>query len=385
MHRVTAQDYFTEEEGKTQYACTDAIADRKLLAALIGQRFFWWIETEPDKTVISRDFVFQVWNAVCRWLNRAVPVLEQHTQNLHGQSVIISLDFSSVRDEQVEHAPEHRLASCLSVLVDQQAAKIRISFHDPFFGGFRNPKNIAERTIVEAVVKGVLMLAGKVLGEDSLEPIVTTILPNDDARYFHVFEAHHFRDYIQTYDRPRKLFADDPDEARSKLGLGLAQQGKRLSHLTTADKSVTFLNSVVDVIWKRIRAKLHTLDRTDLIERSLQHIEGIEVDKRRWSHTIRAVLSLRDDKASAKAAAMQQIARCNAAAIALRLLIEMAVSECPLKGGQRVGILDTSPLMTDALCMFHKGGCSDAIQKGVMEPEIQIAPNGDILSHIGFR
>jgi hypothetical protein len=41
--------------------------------------------------------------------------------------------------------------------------------------------------------------------------------------------------------------------------------------------------------------------------------------------------------------------------------------------------------MSDAFLMFHLGGCSDAIQKGVMEPEIQIAPNGNILTHAGFQ
>src|SRR3990172_5940707 len=41
--------------------------------------------------------------------------------------------------------------------------------------------------------------------------------------------------------------------------------------------------------------------------------------------------------------------------------------------------------MSDAFLMFHLGGCSDAIQKGVMDPEIQIAPNGDVLTHSGFQ
>jgi len=35
--------------------------------------------------------------------------------------------------------------------------------------------------------------------------------------------------------------------------------------------------------------------------------------------------------------------------------------------------------------MFHLGGCSDAIQRGVMEPELQITPNGNILTHAGFQ
>jgi hypothetical protein len=97
------------------------------------------------------------------------------------------------------------------------------------------------------------------------------------------------------------------------------------------------------------------------------------------------MLALRDDKTSAKAVAMQQVARCNAAEIAFRLVIEMAISECPLEGGEPVGVLDLTPLMSDVLMIFHLGGCSDAIKKCVMEPEVRIAPSGDILTHAGFR
>ena len=41
--------------------------------------------------------------------------------------------------------------------------------------------------------------------------------------------------------------------------------------------------------------------------------------------------------------------------------------------------------MSDVLTLFHLGGWSDAIKKEVMEPEIYIAPNGDIRSLLGFR
>ena len=83
--------------------------------------------------------------------------------------------------------------------------------------------------------------------------------------------------------------------------------------------------------------------------------------------------------------AMRQIARCNASELALRLITEMAIPECPLKEGKAVGKLDLTPLMSDALMIFHLGGCSDAIKKGVMDPEIKILPYGDILTHVGFR
>jgi hypothetical protein len=63
----------------------------------------------------------------------------------------------------------------------------------------------------------------------------------------------------------------------------------------------------------------------------------------------------------------------------------MAISECPLDDGKYAGVFDLTPLMSDMLIIFNLGGISNSIIKGVMNPEIKIAPNGDIVSHTGFR
>ncbi|HPS03399.1 MAG TPA: hypothetical protein PLA90_17810, partial [Candidatus Sumerlaeota bacterium] len=62
----------------------------------------------------------------------------------------------------------------------------------------------------------------------------------------------------------------------------------------------------------------------------------------------------------------------------LRILVEIAVSECPLEGGYSTGRLDFSSLMADVQRIFDFGGFSDAIHKEVMDPTIEITPRGDI-------
>ena len=145
------------------------------------------------------------------------------------------------------------------------------------------------------------------------------------------------------------------------------------------------MNEVVEAIWQRMRVRLENLDRVSLIEQAFRHVEGVEADKMQWDRTIRAVVALRKDDSTTRAVAVQQIARFNATTLSLRLVVEMALSTCPLERGQSVGTLDLNSLMSDALSLFHLGGWSDAILKGVMEPEIKIAANGEILSHVGFR
>lgn len=386
VRRKDIDSYFPGEANKPLYVCFDAVRNGELLGACVGEHSVWWVSAKYDRTGLSSSTIYQIWDAVHNWLERAVPVFERRVQGLTNCTVHLVLDLNEAQQEQVEFVPEQALRSCLSVSVKREEGTILISFHDPFFGGFRNPKNVAERTIMRAFTMGVLLLACETPDEKVLDTLVSEIIPNEDARYFHMFEAVLFRDYIQHYDHPKTIFVDDADVALAKLGLGwLAQDSKKESRFTTADDSCAFLNSVVDAIWKRMQTQLHTLNRVHLIEQALRYIEGVEAEKRRWQRTIRAVIALRDGQESVKDVAIKQITRCSASEIALRLVVEMALSECPLEGGEPAGVLDLSPLMTDALFIFRIGGWSDAIRKGVMKPEIEIAPNGDILSHTGFR
>jgi len=386
VRRKDIDSYFPGEANKPLYVCIDAVRAGELLGACVGERSVWWVSAKCDRTGLSRSTICQIWNAVHNWLERAVPVFERRVLSLANCAVHVVLDLNEVNQEQAEFVPEQVLRSCLSVSVKQEDGTILISFHDPFLGGFRNPKNVAERTIMQVFTMGVLLLACETPDEKTLDTLVSEIIPNENARYLHMFEAVLFRDYIQYYDHPNTIFVDDADVALAKLGLGwLIQDSKKKSRFTTVDDSCAFLNSVVDAIWKRMRNQLYTLNRVHLIEQALPYIEGVEAEKRRWQRTIKAVIALRDGQESVKDAAIKQIARCSASEIALRLVVEMAISECPLEGGGPAGVFDLLPLMADALLIFIIGGWSDAIRKGVMKPEIEITPNGDILSHTGFR
>jgi len=384
--RKSFDSYFPEDQAKPNYGCIDEAVTGKLLGAYVGKRLVWWVGADPDKTSLSRDLVFRVWDAVSCWLERAVPIFEKEVPDLPKGAVLIDLDFSEARQTQVEPVSEDVLQSCLSVTVNSKTKTIQIVFHDPFFGGFGHPKNIGECSILRALTGGVLRLGERTTDNLTLDELLKAIVPNKDARHLHFFKAAHFRDYIRDHDRPKSLFIDEADDARSKLGLGwLVRNRNEGNHLTIAEESVRFLNDVVEAVWRRMRVQFEKLNRLDLVQQALRHIEGVEAEKTQWERTIRAVLALRQDEPTAKAIAVQQIARFNAATLALRLVVEMAISTCPLNGGLSVGALDLNPLMSDTLAMFHLGGWSDAIRKGVMQPEIRIAANGEILSHVGFR
>lgn len=386
VRRRSASHYFATDADKPDYVAIDTIEAGVLLAAWVGHQIIWWVTVEFQDTELSREIVYKLWETISVWLEKAVPVFEPIVGDNLKPAVMIALNFKECRDEQVVTPEACGLLDCIKISTDQVTKTIRLRFRDPFFRGFRNPKNIAERELVRALIMGVMELVGASQNEECVANLLDQIVPDDKARFVHFFEAGIFRDYIQHSDHPKSLFIDMSDYVPSKLGLGWQVCARNNNHtFTTAKESVMLLNQVVDVLWSRIRQRLHQLNRQSLIERSLRYIEGVEAEKSIWERTVLAVSALRGDKPSAKAVAAEEIARCTAATLALRMIVEMGLCECPLEGGASVGMLDLAPLMSDALSMFHLGGWSDAIHKKVMEPNITIAPNGEILSDVRFR
>lgn len=63
----------------------------------------------------------------------------------------------------------------------------------------------------------------------------------------------------------------------------------------------------------------------------------------------------------------------------------MSICESPLAGGFQVGKLDLSSLMARTSSIFQLGSISDEIDKGVTEPKIVVAANGDIKTEHVFQ
>jgi hypothetical protein len=67
-----------------------------------------------------------------------------------------------------------------------------------------------------------------------------------------------------------------------------------------------------------------------------------------------------------------------------RILIEFALSECPLAGSPPPGELDFSRLMARVAFIQQAGGWSDAIRWDVMEPRVRISSLGDVFVNYDF-
>ena len=380
VQKKNFQNYFPEDDSKPLYACFDCISE-ELLGVYVGKRSTWWIKTNRNNN-ISSDITYRIWDAIHNWLERIVNCLENR---LSLKNILIILNLNNIQDEQADLVTLNELNTSSHFSVNQKENTIVISLDDSFLGGFRNPKNIAEKVIINKIVEGAFLLSNKKTTSEDISSIVDNIIPNKYARYLHFFEAKNTHDYLREIDNPGKLFIHDIDQSESKLGLGWKVDGLQNEVYSTPKESILFINKVVEVIWRKLHEKLQSFNRTSIILQALRYIEGINYEKETWDHTIRALLDLREDKEVTMLKAVEQIPRFNASSIGLRLVVEMALSESKLDSGLPISKLELTSLMSDVLSMFILGGWSDAIKKGVMNPEIKVAPNGDILSHTEFN
>ncbi|WP_295629104.1 hypothetical protein, partial [uncultured Nitrosomonas sp.] len=76
---------------------------------------------------------------------------------------------------------------------------------------------------------------------------------------------------------------------------------------------------------------------------------------------------------------VEQTSKFANAAVSSRVLIEMALCQCPLDNGNFISDIELSKLIARASLVIQYGGLSDAIHYNVLPPELHISALGDIL------
>jgi hypothetical protein len=184
---------------------------------------------------------------------------------------------------------------------------------------------------------------------------------------------------------PAPRFVPPEDIAFSCLGLAMPPSVATIEREVYGMKPcTTFLNNLVDGLWRRIRANLFEIDRTSIVVRALEKLEALDRDRNQWQRTAQALLATHQNQEDILRVATKREFDRNRAGIVYRVLIEMAVCTCPQSRGRVVSEADLDSLSADIRILIDSAYQSDAIRHELGEARIILSPSGDVRTDRDF-
>jgi hypothetical protein len=384
VRRETPKSFFKENDPTPLYVNMDDLEKGELASVFETEDRGWWTAVETPNTP-DRDLHYRLWHLTAIWIARAAPILEHSLHALPAGPLAWNCRFEDSDTSNVStHVPSRAEARAL-LDVAVQGNVIQVTAKGGFLASFRNPTNIGESLLVEALIAGASRMNGKEASAERIAELVARIVPDEWARDMHMFETLHFRHFVRDSVPHSSILIGKMDDAYSRIGLGWGKRERSAgARVEGVNDCCAYLNSVIDGIWEETRAVLKGYNRENLVMQLLGNHEHITNETDQWLRAARAILSLHRDHEQALRASVERIAKFNGGALSTRILIEIALCECPEDGGAAAGILDVARLLAHVMQMHYLGGWSEAIKYGAKKAEIRITPYGDIHTEAEF-
>lgn len=383
VKRFNKKSFFKEDEDTSLYISLDDLKQKQLVAVYEANSHNWWVTIEMPN-LSNHDLQYRLFEAIAFWLKRSAEIVETIIQSLPSGPILWICCFEERKPiDFVESISSYEQAKeKLEVSTNENI--IRVNAQDGFLTIFTQPENIGERLLVEAFVAGAYRLSGQIPSSNMIISLVQRIVPDQWARYVHFLVAKDFRDFFQDTHR-EPILISKTDDAFSRIGLGwLAREPGQGARIEGVESCCEYLNNLVAKIGARIQSKLKSYNREQFLLTLLHSYEDLQIHFRPWFKTPHTVISLHQDKETVVKEATREISRFYAASLSTRLLIEIALCECPQNAERCPGRLDISRLLVDAMVLHNLGGCSDAIRYGSKSPKLRIAPSGDVHTNFDF-
>ena len=328
------------------------------------------------------------WKMLSVWLPRIGDAISAHVSAENLAPILFRIHFGpplSPDDVAAELPNQNEIAGSIAVDVDRDRRSVDVHVGRAFEHGLANPENVSESMLVRRMVEGALVLLDGQADADTVVGLHRVVVPDADVRHLHHFRVRRFRDFIHDSVPPAPVVVDPVDEATDRLDLGWRFRPRDQGADIQGKKDCTaFLGDVVRGIEDDLCSGLKVFDRRQLVLLALVNHETAMVNQRRWRTTARASLAFRKDRTAGLRTILDKEFENNGALVASRILVELAICECPTSGGAVPGKVDLARLMSKLLMAMHYGGWSDAIFFDAMEPSLRITPLGDIHGDVRF-
>lgn len=387
--RRIGESFFAEDLRHPYYVTDERLDNRWPRGLYEARNRVWWHELETPNGA-SATMAYERSKLLQTWLCRTAPILDAALHTLPEGPVVWRCRFEGNLGDIRARPPERRFTydmarSTISVQADIAASMVTVTAAPAFEDALFHPENIAERALVDGLLEGFGHLAGVTLSREELDRLLQQIVPDASARQTHRFQARTFRDHVRTDKLGSLRIIDANDDAYIKLGLGWrVRHREEGGAIRGKPDCMAFLNATVSRLEDELCDELRQFDRRSVILSALRNHESAAMNRDVWTRTAAAVLALHDDKEAALQTIAEHNGNLNAVFQASRLLVEVALCECPLTGGEKPGRLDLLRIEAKLLLAAGYGGWSDAIRWDAIEPEVQVRPLGDIHANVGF-
>jgi hypothetical protein len=383
IRRDTLSVFRDDEEAPT-YGSEDPNEVGKPLSAYRAEKRVWWADTKLDAETPGEQ-AYERWRMVAVWLSRAAPVLDG-LKGLPEGPILWNARFEGSLEKFEGRICDYETArGSIRVEVDPTSSSLTTVASPGFNFAIFNPENIAERALVDALVEGVLMLAGGTSTTSLRDGLVAAIVPGPLARNSHAFFSQGFRDEIRPRERERVVYVEPEDDARQRLGMGWRTRSPSAGgRIEGKAESTAYLNGLVASLTADLEADLRGFNRRFAILSLIRNHEDAARDRDNWARTASAVLALHRDLEDTLQKFADHEFKLNAVFQGTRLAAEVANYASPTDGGLEPGAMDIARFMAKAGLLYQLGGWSDAIRWDVMEPSLRITPLGDVHANFGF-
>ena len=376
VQRETTSGHFGETQGRPVFISSGHRAHRELLACVEIASRPWWVRCDQlPEAGWHHGIVFGVLDMILGWLTRLVPALEERFSMLPSGPVTFRFRFPDIetfdqRDSQVAEAP-------VAPTVAVEDGEIVIDCVPRYLRSFLSAGNFGDRLMIASLVRGVNLWWGKeVVSGVDMEEWTQIMVRSDSARFLKMTPSQTPEDLM--YDvaelpELRLLMPEDRAWSRVELARRAGYQAEPGS--IPSSQAVGLLNAAVTAVWERIRSRLIDLSRESVIERSVLNYVAARKEHRDWLRSTAARLALYD-KAQMQAAANERVFRRETAALACRVIAEMALSTSSYGTGSACTGTDLDFLIAEVSTLLECANQSDALHFGLATRPPVMHPNG---------
>lgn len=386
LRRMHGTPRFGTKEFSPFYVDIDAMEYRMLRSVYIGKRGVYWTEakTAPE---LNAEIRFQLIEMIMVWSELVFQYFDEREHTNDNVCVSCCFHFLNCKiPDEIDSEPNDEETSLLVERIHQDDSRtIAFNVKEGFFSASQRHDNLAERTIVRAIVESCFEAFTEDPSDDEVDSAINAVVKTDIARHVHVFPDLLPRDFIRE-DLPEKVqIIERMDDANIRLGLGwICRNRSEGGEIRGLEECKNYLAKLRRALIKKYKDNIARFDKQTLVEQLLRNHEASLYEVDRWHRTYGAVVALSSDEALATGDALQDIKHYNATSVCSRIAIEAAICECPLNGGLKPGDYDIAQLLAHASMIHHIGLYPVAMSAGMMECRIKISPAGELMMNHNF-